>query len=109
MPSTYNNDGKKKTNLHLFTNYTVEDAVRDGAFIHVGYADKEPVYFTSNLFADGYEDMQKRTELVKRGLEMLSRPDSEDTDYLWLRVVEKEKIWVARTGEGITYMRPEDY
>ena len=89
--------------------YTSEDAVRDGVFVYVGDVGKQKVYFTSNLFAEGYEDLQKRTELVHRGLELLRKPDHEDTDYMHLRVVEKEKIWVVRTGEGITYMRPEDY
>lgn len=107
MPTDDNED--QKDEWPLIYKYTAEDAVRDGVFVHVGYVGKEPVYFTSNLFANDYEDIRKRTELIENGLEMLSRPNSEDTDYLWLRVIEKEKIWVARTGEGITYMRPEDY
>jgi hypothetical protein len=93
----------------IISKYTAEDAGRDGVFVHVGDVGKEKVYFTSNLFAEGYEDLQKRTELVNRGLELLRKPDREDTDYMHLRVIEKEKIWVVRTGEGFTYMRPEDY
>jgi hypothetical protein len=93
----------------LIYKYTAEDAVADGVFVYVGDVGKEKVYFTSNLFADGYEEIDRRTGLVKRGLEMLSRPDSEDSDYMHLRVIEKDRIWVVRTGEGITYMKPEDY
>jgi hypothetical protein len=93
----------------IISKYTAEDAVRDGVFVYVGDVAKEKVYFTSNLFADGYQDFQKRTELVRRGLELLRLPDHEDTDYMHLRVIEKDKIWVVRNGEGITYMKPEDY
>jgi len=93
----------------LIFKYTAEDAVRDGIFVHVGNVGREKVYFTSNLFAEGYEDLQKRTELVNQGLELLRKPDREDTDYMHLRVIEKGKIWVVRTREGITYMKPEDY
>jgi hypothetical protein len=93
----------------IISKYTAEDAVRDGVFIHVGDISKQKVYLTSNLFAEGYEDQKKRTDLVNRGLQLLRRPDREDTEYMHVRVIEKDKIWVVRTGEGITYMRPEDY
>ena len=93
----------------IISKYTAEDAVRDGVFVYVGDVGKAKVYFTSNLVAEGYEDLQKRTELVNRGLKLLRQPDREDTDYMHLRVIEKGKIWVVRNGEGITYMRPEDY
>jgi hypothetical protein len=89
--------------------YTAEDAERDGLFIYVGNVGSEKVYFTSNLFADGYEDLEIRTRLVNYGLELLRQHDPEDMPYMHLRVIEKDKIWVVRTGEGITYMRPEDY
>ena len=65
--------------------------------------------FTSSLFYDGFEDLHKRTELVKRGLEMLGKDDPEDTSYMRLRVIEKGKIWVIWNTEGITFMKPEDY
>lgn len=89
--------------------YTAEDAVRDGVFVHVGNVGREEVYITSNLFAEGYEDEQKRIDLVTKGLDLLRKPDPEDTDDMWLRVIEKNKIWVVRNGEGYTFMKPEDY
>ena len=89
--------------------YTAKDAVEDGLFVPVGSIGKYPVYFTSNLFAEGYEDEGKRRALVERGLQMLRRKDSEDTDYMRLRVIEKDQIWVTMTGEGYTFMKPADY
>ena len=93
----------------VISKYTAEDAVRDGLFVPVGRVGKEKVYFTSNLFGEGYEEENRRMELVNLGLEMLRKPDREDTPYMWLRVIEKGKIWVVRNGEGYTFMKPEDY
>ena len=68
------------------------------------------MYFTTNLFeSGGYEDHDKRVGLVKRGLDMLNEYDPEDSDYMRLRVIEKDEIWVVYNGEGITFMKPEDY
>lgn len=106
LPEDKNDD---KNEWPVIFKYTAEDAVRDGIFLHIGYIGKEKVYITNNLFAEGYEDEQKRTGLVNRGLELLRLPDPEDTEYMWLRVIEKDKIWVVRNGEGYTFMKPEDY
>lgn len=89
--------------------YTAEDAVNDGVFVHIGNVNNEKVYFTRNLFEQGYENEKKRLDLVQRGLQMLSQSDPEDTDYMHLRVIERGRIWVVRNGEGITYMLPSDY
>ena len=84
--------------------------MEDGIFVEVGSAGKNPVYLTTNLFeSGGYQDHDKRVGLVKRGLDMLNEYDPEDSDYMRLRVIEKEEIWVVYNGEGITFMRPEDY
>ncbi len=93
----------------LIYRYTAEDAVRDGLFVPVGFVGEYPAYFTSNLFVEGYEQQERRGELVRRGLELLRQYDPEDTDYLRLRVIEKNEIWVTLTGEGYTFMKPEDY
>ena len=94
----------------VISKYTAKDAVEDGIFIEVGSVDKEPVYFTTNLFeSGGYGDHDKRVGLVKRGLDMLKEYDPEDSDYMRLRLIEKDEIWVVYNGEGITFMRPEDY
>jgi hypothetical protein len=89
--------------------YTAEQAVKDGILVHVGDVGKEKVYFTNNLFSQGYDDYMKRLELVRRGLDMLRKPDKEDTDYMMLRVIERDKIWLIRNGEGYTFMMPDDY
>jgi hypothetical protein len=90
--------------------YTARDAVEDGIFIEVGCIGKEPVYFTTNLFeSGGYEDQNKRVNLVNKGLDLLKKQESEDSDYMRLRVVEEDEIWVVYNGEGITFMKPEDY
>jgi hypothetical protein len=47
--------------------------------------------------------------LVERGIKLLKEPDPEDTDYMKLRVIEKDFIWVILDGNGLTFMRPEDY
>ena len=94
--------------------YTPDDAVRDGVLIPVGemtytHGPPTPLYFTSNLFADGYEDDMKRKELVYRGLDLLRKPDEQDSDYMRLRVIEEGRIWVILDGQGYTFMKPEDY
>lgn len=89
--------------------YTREQAIEDGVLVPVGMAGNQSVVFTSNLFADGYEDKDKRIALVNRGLEMLRQPNPEDSEHMKLRVIEKDKIWVIWNGEGFTFMKPEDY
>lgn len=93
----------------IISRYTQEQAIEDGILVKVGTCARLPVVFTTNLFYDGYEEKDKRIELVKRGLEMLKQPDKEDTDYMKLRVIEKDKIWVILDGDGITFLKPEDY
>ena len=95
---------------NVIYSYTREQAIEDGVLILSGTVGAISVVFTSNLFADGYEDKEKRIALVNRGLEMLRQPDSEDSAYMKLRVIEKDKIWVIwHAGEGFTFMKPEDY
>ena len=94
----------------VISKYTAKDAVEDGIFVEVGYVGKEPVYFTTNLFeSGGYDAYDKRISLVKKGLTLLGTQDPEDSDYMRLRVIEKDEIWVVYNGEGITFMKPEDY
>jgi hypothetical protein len=94
----------------VISKYSAKDAVEDGVFIEVGSVGDQPVYFTSNLFeSGGYDEKEKRIGLVNRGLELLRKYDPEDSPYMKLRVIEKDEIWVAYTGEGITFMKPEDY
>ena len=84
----------------VISRYTQEQAIEDGILVKVGTCGKLRVVFTSNLFYDGYEEKEKRTELVKKGLEMLKQRDKEDTDYMKLRVIKKDKIWVILDGNG---------
>ncbi len=93
----------------IISKYTMDDALDDGVFVMVGITqNKIRIVFTSNLFSDGYEDFVKRDTLIKKGLELLAKPDKEDTHWK-LRVIEKNKIWVVYNSEGITFMKPEDY
>jgi hypothetical protein len=94
---------------NVIYSYTKEQAIEDGVLELVGSIGNQSVVFTSNLFKDGYENEQKRKELVNRGLTMLRQPDPEDTPYMKLRVIEKDKIWIILNGEGFTFMKPEDY
>ena len=94
----------------VISKYTARDAVDEGISVEVGSVGENPVYFTTNLFeSGGYRDHDKRVGLVKRGLDMLNEYDPEDSDYMRLRVIEKDEIWVVYNGEGITFMKPEDY
>lgn len=93
----------------MISTYTTEQAVEDGVLVYVGDAGKNKVYFTRALFDQGYEDENKRTELVNHGLDLLKKPDEEDTEYMCLRVIEKDKIWVIAEPGKLTYMLPDDY
>ena len=44
-----------------------------------------------------------------KGLELLKVPDPEDSEYMRLRVIEKDRIWVIADGQAITFMKPSDY
>ena len=104
MPSS--NGGRSEV---IFA-YTQAQAIEDGVLIVVGYCGKEKVVFTRALFYDGYEDVQRRRELVMKGLELLKLPDAEDSECMKLRVIEKDKLWLVHSaGEGLVFMRPEDY
>lgn len=109
MIISLNGDDKDKVFGEVIYRYTAEDAVRDGVFVPVGSVGDYPVYFTSNLFAEGYEDEHKRRELVLRGLQLLRADDPEDTEYMRLRVIEEDRVWVILDGDGVKYMKPEDY
>lgn len=91
--------------------YTRRQAIDDGALIHVGDIPDKPepitICFTCNLFAD-YQDPQSRLKVIRKGLSLLGQPDPED-GYRKLRVVEKGRIWAIWDGDGITFLRPEDY
>jgi len=100
----------KSGEFEVISTYTQAQAIADGVLVVTGYCGNQKVIFTTNLFYDGYsEDVEKRTELVKKGLEMLKKDDPEDSNYMRLRVIEKGKIWVIWNHEGITFMKPEDY
>jgi type I site-specific restriction endonuclease len=88
--------------------YTTKQAIDDGILVKTGYLQPNniPVLFTSNLF---YEVKNDYKNIINKGLELLKQPNKEDTDYMKLRVIEKNKIWVIANAEGVTFMKPEDY
>ncbi|MDA2912533.1 hypothetical protein MYX77_00985 [Acidobacteriia bacterium AH_259_A11_L15] len=104
-------DEKDPENLFgpVIYSYTTEQAVEDGILVHTGTVGPHKVYFARTLFDEGYEDLQKRVDLVNTGLELLRQPDPEDTPYMKLRVLRKDKIWVVAEPGKLTYMKPEDY
>jgi type I site-specific restriction endonuclease len=88
--------------------YTTKQAIDDGILVKTGYLQPNniPVIFTSNLFNEVKNDYKN---IINKGLELLKQPNKEDTDYMKLRVIEKNKIWVIANAEGVTFMKPEDY
>jgi len=94
----------------VISTYTQDQAIDDGFLVFTGNWGDERVLFTSALFAQGYEDAEKRTRLIELGLKHLRQPDKEDTAEMRLRVIEKNKIWVIwNPGYGVTFLQPEDY
>jgi len=98
--------------------YTQEQAIEDGILVVVGSCGRQRIIFTTNLFSDYLEegkdgdnkvDIKKLRGTIKKGLNMLKRPDKEDSKYMRLRVIEKDRIWVIWNTEGFTFMKPEDY
>lgn len=88
--------------------YTTKQAIDDGILVKTGeiMPGHVPVLFTSNLFHD-VKDSYKW--IINKGLALLKKPDNQDDNYMKLRVIEKNKIWVIANPEGITFMKPEDY
>ncbi len=99
----------------IISEYTTDQAIEDGILVEVGEVQRNDgnkirVIFTRTLFeGGGYEDEAKRVAFVTRGMELLGKPDPEDTDYMRLRVIEEGEVWVIHDGNGITFMKPEDY
>lgn len=89
--------------------YTTEQAVEDGVLVHAGSVGQHQVYFTRTLWDAGYSDLQERIDLVNRGIELLRQPDPEDSKYMKLRVIEKDKLWVIAEPGKLTYLKPDDY
>ena len=90
--------------------YTRAQAIEDGVLVRVedGINGIETV-FTSNLYGEGYDDENKRKELIRKGIELLRKHDEEDTDSMKLRVIERDKIWLIQDGDGLCFLKPEDY
>lgn len=94
----------------IISKYTQDDAIADGMLVVIGLTNNNiRIVFTSNLFENGYNDFNTRDTLIKKGLNLLAKANKEDTNYMRLRVIVKDKIWVVLNGEGITFMKPEDY
>lgn len=85
--------------------YTRQQAIADGILISIS----ERLVFTANLFKDSYEDAERRNNLIAKGLRMLAVPDAEDSPAMKLRVIEEGRIWVIQDGDGICFLKPEDY
>ena len=42
-------------------------------------------------------------------MQLLVQYDAEDDDIRKLRVILEDQIWVILDGDGITFLRPQDY
>ncbi len=110
MENQSQNQGMDPVFGEVISRYTQDQAIEDGVLVHVGFTGKEYVVFTSGLFAKGYDDEIKRRLLIEKGLDILRKPDPEDSPHMRLRVIEKDRIWVIwNAGEGVTFLEPEDY
>jgi hypothetical protein len=96
------------SDAEVIYSYSLEDALEDGILVKTGFLSKSrvPVVFTSNLF---HEVKDHYKEIIDKGLKMLSEPDGEDTPWMKLRIIEKDRIWVVANSEAVTFMKPEDY
>ncbi|MDA1193096.1 MAG: hypothetical protein O3A46_15580 [Candidatus Poribacteria bacterium] len=93
--------------------YTREQAIEDGTLIPTGtlrLVDGTPVgiCFTANLHLE-YSDYHYRYGLMRRGLRLLNDPHPEDDECRRLRVVIHDRVWAIWDGDGITFLKPEDY
>lgn len=92
--------------------YTRQQAVQDGVLVPVGEAhlgeERISVCFTSALLEE-HPDVEECKTLIRQGFALLNTPDSEDDGYRKLRVVVADKVWVIHDGDGVTFLRPQDY
>ena len=99
---------KNKESAQLLSIYTQAQAIEDGVLVKCGEIKGIRIIFTANLFKD-YKDDWNRKCLILRGLKMIAKPHPEDTSTVRPRVIEGGKIWVIWDGDGITFLKPEDY
>jgi hypothetical protein len=96
----------------VVASYSLEQAILDGVLVAVGTCGPVPIVFNVECFKSrglGTEDkIPELTELLKKGLDALKKPDPEDSATR-LRVLEEGKLWVIYDGLAITFLRPEDY
>jgi hypothetical protein len=87
--------------------YTAQQALDDGILVKTGFLmpDKVSVIFTSNLFNEVKNNYK---QIINKGLELLKQSNKEDSEFMKLRVIQKD-IWVIANSEGVTFMKPEDY
>ena len=106
-----NNPNKDGIINNVVSVYTQNQAIEDGILVEVGLLSSgRRIVFTRNLLeSGGYEDYSKRRQLVEKGIALLNKSDPEDTEYMKLRVIEKDKAWVILDGNGLTFLKPEDY
>jgi type I site-specific restriction endonuclease len=100
----------------VISTYTTEQAVGDGLLIELGSLGSTKVYATSHCFNKaGLDDPIQRKGVVAEAVEALQKPDSEDSDYMKLRVLHKgvaadyDSLWAILDLQGLTIMLPADY
>ena len=92
--------------------YTRQDAISDGVLVPYTFTynrRKLDACFSVGLYGK-YKDYPKSLSwIVQRGMKLLQQHDPEDDGVRKLRVILADQIWVILDGDGITFLRPEDY
>lgn len=84
-------------------------AERAGLILSTGTVGDIKVYVSRRLLETGFAEKKIRVDMIRRGLEMLNRPDPADDSYLQIRYVDVYDAWAIRTSEGIAYRTTETY
>jgi len=109
--------GNNMKNMKAISTYTQEQALDDGNLIELGkLSTGQKVVVTSALFESfkrekgmlSDESAAELDKLIQHGVEMLNIPAIQDSESMKLRAIEPN-IWVVADGNGLTFMRPDDY
>ena len=92
--------------------YTREQAITDGILIPYQFTykrEKTDCCFSRGLWEKHCHSPSQLREICRKGMQLMELYDEEDDGNRKLRVISKSRIWVIFDGDGITFLRPEDY
>ena len=85
---------------------------QDGVLVLYAFTINRKKYdacFSHGLY-DKYEKYPAALRwIAHEAIKLLSFPDPEDTEYRKLRVILDDQIWAILDGDGLTFLRPQDY